>query len=78
MSELKKRQYEPLLKDDLVCWRCGHILKNMPTLKAHLQEEWDKEAKAEKAKLERKRKREELPGHSDEQDEPKRHETDAE
>jgi len=78
MSELKKSQYEPLLKDDLVCWRCGHVLKNMPTLKAHLQEEWDKEAKVEKAKLERKRKREELPGDSVEQDEPKRRETDAE
>lgn len=61
MTELKKSQYEPLLKDDLVCWRCGHVFKNMPTLKAHLQEEWDQEAKAEKTKLERKRKLEENP-----------------
>jgi len=75
MSKLKKSQYEPLLKDDLVCWRCGHSFKNMPTLKAHLQEEWDQEAKAEKAKLERKRKREELSGDLVEQNESKRRET---
>lgn len=29
----------------------------MPLLKAHLQEEWDEEARKEKAKLARKRKR---------------------
>ncbi|KIM87013.1 hypothetical protein PILCRDRAFT_815447 [Piloderma croceum F 1598] len=77
MSELKKSQYEPLLKDDLVCWRCGHVFKNMPTLKTHLQEEWDKEAKTERAKLERKRKREESTADSVQQGEPKRHETDV-
>ena len=77
MSELKKSQYEPLLKDDLVCWRCGHVFKNMPTLKIHLQEEWDKEAKTERAKLERKRKREECTADSVQQGEPKRHETDV-
>lgn len=78
MSELKKSQYEPLLKDDLVCWRCGHVLKNMPTLKAHLQEEWDKQASVEKAKLEKKRKREERSGDldSEQQGDPKRRETD--
>jgi aprataxin len=75
MSELKKSQYDPLLKEDLVCWRCGHMLKNMPTLKTHLQEEWDKEAKVEKAKLERKRKREESHG---EQGQSKRQETGVE
>jgi hypothetical protein len=48
----------------------------MPTLKVHLQEEWDKEAKTEKAKLDRKRKREESTADSDKQGEPKRHETD--
>jgi aprataxin len=59
MSELKKSRYEPLLKEDLSCWRCGHAMKNMPTLKNHLQEEWDNDMKREKAKLEKKRKREE-------------------
>jgi aprataxin len=77
MSKLKKSQYEPLLKDDLVCWRCGHVLKNMPTLKTHLQEEWDKEAKTEKARLERKRKREESSRDSVDQGEPKRHESEV-
>jgi hypothetical protein len=62
MSKLEKSRYEPLLKDDLVCWRCGHVLKNMPALKAHLQEEWDKEATKERGRLERKRK------HSDDPD----------
>lgn len=74
MTELKKSQYEPLLKDDLVCWRCGHVFKNMPTLKAHLQEEWDQEAKAEKTKLERKRKLEENPRDLVEKSDPKRRE----
>lgn len=32
-------------------------MKNMPQLKAHLQEEWDEEAHKEKARLARKRKR---------------------
>lgn len=44
MSELKKSQYEPLLKGELACWRCGHAMKNIPTLKAHLQKEFDDEA----------------------------------
>jgi aprataxin len=34
-------------------------MKNMPILKAHLQEEWDKRSKQEKAKMDRKRKLEE-------------------
>jgi aprataxin len=59
MSELKKVRYEPLLKEDLSCWHCGQAMKNMPTLKGHLQDEWDNDMKREKAKLEKKRKREE-------------------
>jgi aprataxin len=31
-------------------------MKNIPVLKTHLQEEWDKEASRAKAKAERKRK----------------------
>lgn len=34
-------------------------MKNMPTLKAHLQEEWDRQANLEKAKMDRTRKLEE-------------------
>lgn len=57
MSQLKPSQYEPLLKEQLECWKCNREFKTMPLLKAHLQEEWEAEAKREKAKLERKRKR---------------------
>ena len=80
MSDLKKSRYEPLLKDDLVCWRCGNVFKNMPTLKTHLQEEWDVEAKTEKTKLERKRKREESSDYVDSigQSTAKRHTADFE
>jgi aprataxin len=49
MSDLKKSQYEPLLKEELSCWRCGQAMRNMPTLKTHLQEEWDKAARKAKA-----------------------------
>lgn len=35
-------------------------MKNMPALKTHLQLEWDDEARKEKARIARKRKRDEL------------------
>ncbi|KAG1754569.1 hypothetical protein EDB19DRAFT_1969949 [Suillus lakei] len=57
ISQLKKSDYEPLLKEDLSCWKCNHNLSNMPKLKSHLQEEFDKLSDQEKAKAERKRKR---------------------
>jgi len=56
MSDLNKNQYEPLVKEDLSCWRCSHPTKNIPTLKVHLQEEWDKEARREKARLAKRKK----------------------
>ncbi|KAL0946965.1 hypothetical protein HGRIS_013118 [Hohenbuehelia grisea] len=56
MAALKKSQYEPILKEDLTCWRCEGTFKNMPALKTHLQEEFDKLTSREKAKAERKRK----------------------
>jgi len=74
MSKLEKSRYEPLLKDDLVCWRCGHVLKNMPALKVHLQEEWDKEANKERGRLERKRKHSDDPN-AEQQGCSKKHET---
>lgn len=55
MSKLNKSQYEPLLKEDLVCWRCDDVFKTIPQLKEHLRQEWDNEAAKVKA---RKRKRE--------------------
>ncbi|KAJ7632564.1 HIT-like domain-containing protein [Roridomyces roridus] len=51
MIKLDEKQYEPILKEDLVCWRCHKSMKNIPTLKAHLQEEWETQARREKAKL---------------------------
>lgn len=61
MSQLKKGDYEDLLKEGLCCWKCERDMKNMPMLKAHLQEEWDEEARKEKARLARKRKRDDVP-----------------
>ena len=42
MAKLKASEYEPILKEDLSCFWCHSHQKNMPTLKAHLQEEWNK------------------------------------
>ncbi|KAJ8520410.1 hypothetical protein ONZ45_g2767 [Pleurotus djamor] len=64
MAKLDKKTYETMLKEDLACWNCGSAQKNMPTLKTHLQEEFDTLSTREKAKAERKRKlakREEAP-----------------
>ncbi|EGN95358.1 hypothetical protein SERLA73DRAFT_112794 [Serpula lacrymans var. lacrymans S7.3] len=61
VSQLKKSQYEPLLKGDFECWKCERVIANMPALKSHLQEEWDKEMQRETAKLKRKQKSPDLP-----------------
>ncbi|KAF5365684.1 hypothetical protein D9758_003200 [Tetrapyrgos nigripes] len=58
-AALKEKEYEALLKEDLNCWKCESDMKNIPALKTHLQEEWDKEAARGKAKAEKKRKLEE-------------------
>lgn len=52
MAKLDPKPFALLLKEDLSCWRCGSEMKNIPKLKEHLQEEWDRD----KAKHERKRK----------------------
>ncbi|KAJ3908575.1 HIT-like domain-containing protein [Lentinula edodes] len=59
MVKLDQKSYEKLLKEDLVCWKCEAPMKNIPTLKAHLQEEWNEVSKREKRRAERKRKQEE-------------------
>ena len=59
MAKLEPKAHEKLLNESLACWRCNLETKNMPTLKTHLQEEWDSLAKKEKARLERTRKLEE-------------------
>ncbi|KAF8078007.1 HIT-like domain-containing protein [Lyophyllum atratum] len=80
MVKLDSKSHEKLLKEDLTCFHCGSGMKNMPTLKAHLQEEWDKQAAREKAKLERKRKFEEkhVALEDSNQDPHKKHKSDAE
>lgn len=40
-AKLEPKEFEKLLKEDLCCWRCGSEMKTMPSLKAHLQEEWE-------------------------------------
>lgn len=50
------KTYETKLKEDLACFHCHKEMKNIPTLKEHLQEEWDK--LATKASHKRKRKAE--------------------
>ncbi|KAG2078122.1 HIT-like protein [Suillus decipiens] len=57
ISQLKRSEYDPLLKEDLSCWKCDRELSNMPKLKSHLQEEFDKLSDQEKEKAKRKRKR---------------------
>jgi aprataxin len=47
-SALNEKEYEPLLKEDLNCFVCEKSFKNIPKLKEHLQEEWDKKAKKAK------------------------------
>jgi hypothetical protein len=72
-AALKAKDYEPMLKEDLSCFHCERMFKNIPMLKAHLQEEFDQLAKkakdsaAMRAALERKRKREDV-AESDEKD----------
>lgn len=57
MAQLSPKPYEDLLKRDLACWKCESSMKNIPTLKQHLQEEWDKAAaKAKREAATHKRK----------------------
>ncbi|TFK98942.1 HIT-like domain-containing protein [Pterulicium gracile] len=45
---LSPSQYEAILKRPLACFKCHSEMKNMPTLKKHLQEEWEKQKEREK------------------------------
>jgi aprataxin len=35
--------YEALLRDDMTCFRCGWMAKNIAGMKVHLEEEWKAE-----------------------------------
>jgi len=39
---IKPTKYEPILKEPLTCFHCNAEMKNIPVLKKHLEEEWDK------------------------------------
>ncbi|KAF8894520.1 hypothetical protein BD779DRAFT_1669016 [Infundibulicybe gibba] len=56
MTKLDQGKYEGMLKEGLVCFHCSAEMKNIPTLKNHLQVEWDSWASREKMRMERKKK----------------------
>jgi len=60
VKDYKSTKYEPILKEDLACFHCDTNLKNMPTLKTHLQEEWNKLERRAQECAKRKRKLEEI------------------
>jgi len=54
---LQKSLHEPLLKEDLECWRCCETFKTLPKLKEHLEQEKDAEASHEKGTHKEKKKK---------------------
>ncbi|KAH8116889.1 hypothetical protein DFH11DRAFT_1137440 [Phellopilus nigrolimitatus] len=58
MIGLKESTYEKFLKEPLECLHCGKEQKNMPQLKLHLQEHFDKLSTRKKADTKKKQKRE--------------------
>jgi len=53
MARLAPEVYEAHLKGALVCFHCGETAKNMPTLKKHLQDEFDTLVKRQSKKRKR-------------------------
>jgi len=58
VKALKPTKYEPILKESLVCFHCNTEMKNIPLLKKHLEEEWDKLERQAREDAGRKRKAE--------------------
>ncbi|PPQ78093.1 hypothetical protein CVT25_015627 [Psilocybe cyanescens] len=56
IKDFKPSKYEPILKEKLLCFHCNAEMKNIPTLKAHLQEEWNKLERRGQEIARRKRK----------------------
>ncbi|KAG7092306.1 hypothetical protein E1B28_008668 [Marasmius oreades] len=56
MAKLDEKTYEKLLKEDLSCLHCGKSMKNIPTLKEHLQQEWESDVARHRAQQDRKRR----------------------
>lgn len=42
---LETPKYSAMLKSDMTCFKCGQTIRDIPTLKAHLEAEWRKERK---------------------------------
>ena len=72
MARLDVKPHEALLKGDLECWTCRKTMKNIPTLKQHLQEEFDKVAAREKSKRPVVKKRKASAEPEPDQSEPKK------
>ena len=58
--ELNPAFFEPLLKKDLECYYCYEEFRNMPQLKKHLKEHWEKLKAAGIAQAQRKKKFDEM------------------
>lgn len=58
VKTLKPTNFEPILKEPLACFRCNAEMKNIPLLKKHLEEEWDKLERRGRESAARKRKAE--------------------
>jgi aprataxin len=56
MVNTQKASYEKKLKESLSCFHCGESMKNMPSLKEHLQKEWERLANQERLKFQRREK----------------------
>ena len=53
---MQQGRHEPLLKEDLECWRCHEAFKTFPKLKEHLTREKEAEASRKKAHNAKRRK----------------------
>jgi len=58
VKALKPGKYEPILKEPLICFHCNAEMKNIPLLKKHLEEEWNKLERRGRESAARKRKAE--------------------
>ena len=62
---MQQNRHEPLLKEDLECWRCREKFKTMPKLKEHLAQEKEAETSRQK-KVGQEKKRKSPEGDDDE------------
>ncbi|KAF8741013.1 hypothetical protein AX14_006216 [Amanita brunnescens Koide BX004] len=56
MVNTTQTSYEKKLKEPLSCFHCGESMKNMPSLKEHLQKEWERLENQERLKQSRDEK----------------------